>query len=46
MANPDIQSLLQEMGAYTTDIKREVWGPSPIVPEPIRRVRNGWEMRD
>lgn len=36
VSNPDIQHLLDEMRAYATDIERELWGPSFIVPEPIR----------
>ncbi len=31
-----IQQILDEVHLYTTNLKIEVWGPSPIVPQPIR----------
>ena len=31
-----IQQLLVEVRAYTVNFSTELWGPSPMVPEPIR----------
>ena len=31
-----MQRLLQEIRAFTTNLTAELWGPSPVVPEPIR----------
>jgi heme-degrading monooxygenase HmoA len=30
------QELLQEMRTYATNIRVELWGPSSVVPEPLR----------
>jgi heme-degrading monooxygenase HmoA len=30
------QQMELEMRAYATNIKAEVWGPSPVLPEPLR----------
>jgi antibiotic biosynthesis monooxygenase (ABM) superfamily enzyme len=35
-AHEEIQELLNERRAFTLNEVSEVWGPSPIVPEPIR----------
>jgi antibiotic biosynthesis monooxygenase (ABM) superfamily enzyme len=35
-ASEDMQSLLDELRTFVTGLTRELWGPSPIVPEPIR----------
>ncbi len=34
--NEDIQKLFDEARTYVTDIDVELWGPSPILPDPIR----------
>ena len=31
-----IQTVIDEVHALTTDLKLEIWGPSSVVPEPIR----------
>jgi len=33
------QELLQEMRTFTTGIRVEIWGPSPVVPEPLHPGR-------
>jgi heme-degrading monooxygenase HmoA len=35
-SNEDIQKLWDEARAYLTNMSYELWGPSPVVPEPIR----------
>ena len=35
-SNEDIQKLGEEARTYITNVSRELWGPSPIIPEPIR----------
>lgn len=35
-SNEDIQKLWDEARAYITNVSYELWGSSPIVPEPIR----------
>ena len=35
-SNEDIQKLGDEARTYITNVSRELWGPSPIIPEPIR----------
>ncbi len=35
-AHEDVQQVLNELRAFTTNVSLELWGPSPIVPEPIR----------
>ena len=35
-SNEDIQKLWDEAREYITNVSYELWGPSPIVPEPIR----------
>ena len=32
----DIQDIYGELRTLATDISTELWGPSPVVPEPIR----------
>jgi antibiotic biosynthesis monooxygenase (ABM) superfamily enzyme len=32
----DIQTLMLELRAFTTDMNMELWGTSPMVPGPIR----------
>jgi len=34
--NEDIQKVNNERSAFTANYDSELWGPSPIVPEPIR----------
>ncbi len=35
-ANEDIQQVVSELHTLATDVSRELWGPSPVVPEPVR----------
>ena len=35
-SHEDILKLWDEARAYTTNMDYELWGPSPVVPEPIR----------
>ena len=35
-ANEIIQELFVEARAYTTNYSSELWGPSPVVPQPLR----------
>ena len=35
-SNEDVQKLTDEVHTYCTNVNWELWGPSPIVPEPIR----------
>jgi heme-degrading monooxygenase HmoA len=37
--NEDIQKVVDEAYTYTINMSVELWGPSPIVPEPIRPVQ-------
>ena len=32
----EIQKIFEELRLYATNISFELWGPSPVVPEPIR----------
>jgi quinol monooxygenase YgiN len=32
----DTQKVLDELYTLTTNVSRELWGPSPVVPKPIR----------
>ena len=32
----DVQNVLEELRTLATDLSTEVWGPSPVVPAPIR----------
>ena len=32
----DIQNIFEEGRLFTTNVNIELWGPSPVVPEPIR----------
>ena len=32
----DIQRIFDELHMYATNVSLELWGPSPVVPEPIR----------
>jgi heme-degrading monooxygenase HmoA len=34
--NEDVQKVWDEASAYLTNTSWELWGPSPVVPEPIR----------
>ena len=34
--HPDVQAVTTELRTLATDVTTEVWGPSPVVPEPIR----------
>jgi heme-degrading monooxygenase HmoA len=33
---PEFQALTAEFRAYVTNLNVEIWGPSPLVPKPIR----------
>jgi len=33
---PEFQALTAEFRSYVTNLKVEIWGPSPFVPKPIR----------
>ena len=35
-AHQDVQALILELRSFTTDLVVELWGPSPVVPGPIR----------
>jgi antibiotic biosynthesis monooxygenase (ABM) superfamily enzyme len=35
-ANKDVQQLINERRTFTVNEVSELWGPSPVVPEPIR----------
>ena len=35
-ANEDVQNVKAELHRFATNVSTELWGPSPIVPEPIR----------
>jgi antibiotic biosynthesis monooxygenase (ABM) superfamily enzyme len=35
-ANEDMQKVTQELYALANNVSSELWGPSPVVPEPIR----------
>ena len=35
-ANEDLQKLQDELRTLTTNVSTELWGPSPVVPKPIR----------
>jgi len=35
-SNEEAQKVLNELYSYATNISLELWGPSPLVPEPIR----------
>jgi len=32
----DVQSVLEELHTLATDVSLDLWGPSPVVPDPIR----------
>jgi antibiotic biosynthesis monooxygenase (ABM) superfamily enzyme len=34
--NEDVQTVLTELRTLALNVNMEVWGPSPVVPEPIR----------
>ena len=36
VSNDDFQNLMMEVRAFVTNVSTEVWGPSPLAPEPIR----------
>ena len=35
-SNEDVQNVFSELRTYAVNVNIELWGPSPIVPEPIR----------
>ncbi len=35
-AHEDVQKVLDELRTLATNVSHEIWGPSPVVPEPIR----------
>jgi quinol monooxygenase YgiN len=35
-SNEAVQAVLEELHTLATDISLELWGPSPVVPDPIR----------
>jgi len=35
-ANEDMQKVSNELRTLTTNMSTELWGPSPVVPQPIR----------
>jgi heme-degrading monooxygenase HmoA len=36
VAHADYQNLMAEFRPFVTNVTSELWGPSPIVPEPLR----------
>ena len=36
LANADYQAIMEEFRPLTTNINAEIWGPSPVVPDPLR----------
>jgi len=36
-SNDDMQKLNQELNLYCDNLTHELWGPSPVAPEPIRQ---------
>lgn len=34
---PDFQAVTNEFRTYVTNLRIQIWGPSPHVPEPIRK---------
>jgi hypothetical protein len=34
---PEFQALTAEFRSYVTNLDIDIWGPSPLVPEPLRR---------
>jgi antibiotic biosynthesis monooxygenase (ABM) superfamily enzyme len=36
MESQDYQKLMEEFRPFVTNVSTEVWGPSPIAPEPMR----------
>ena len=35
-SNEAVQTVLEELHTLATDIGLELWGPSPVVPDPVR----------
>jgi quinol monooxygenase YgiN len=35
-AHENVENVLEELRTLATDVTTELWGPSPVVPEPIR----------
>ena len=35
-AHPDYQKIMEEFRPFATNVSTELWGPSPVVPEPLR----------
>jgi quinol monooxygenase YgiN len=35
-AHEDIQKAWEELKTFTTNLRTELWGPSPIVPKPLQ----------
>lgn len=38
-SNEDVTKVLEELHTVATDVTSELWGPSPVVPAPIRPGR-------
>ena len=36
LAHADYQKIMEEFRPLTTNVNSEIWGPSPVVPEPLR----------
>ena len=36
LAHDDYQTLMDEFRPFATNVTTELWGPSPVVPEPLR----------
>ncbi len=34
--HPNVQKTMEELYTYATNVTNEIWGPSPLVPEPVR----------
>jgi quinol monooxygenase YgiN len=35
-AHPDYQKIMEDVRPFVTNLSTELWGPSPVVPEPLR----------
>jgi quinol monooxygenase YgiN len=38
-ASPDVQQVLNELHTLAFNVTQEIWGPSPVVPAPVRPRR-------
>ena len=36
LAHPDYQTMMSDFRPFAANVTAEVWGPSPVVPEPLR----------